>query len=175
VFKKLVYVFVGLVLAILGIAYTRPDDFKVSRELEIKAPAEKVFEQINDFKNWKNWSPWAKKDPNILITTSGAESGAGAVQQWKGNTEVGSGTQTITNSVFPSLVEIKLDFTEPMETENQVLFNIENAGESVKVKWTMQGKVLFLGKVIGLFMNMDKLIGNDFEAGLQNLKTIVEN
>jgi uncharacterized protein YndB with AHSA1/START domain len=163
-----------LVVALLAFAATRPDTFRVQRTKSIKAPPEKIFAFINDFHSWGAWSPYEKLDPAMKRTYSGAANGKAAVYEWEGNSEVGAGRMEITESSPPSRVGIKLDFTRPFQSHNFAEFTLEPGGDSTKVTWAMHGPNLFVGKVMGIFFDMDNMIGKDFETGLVNLETIAE-
>ena len=169
-----------LALAVLAVVVfcvvvaMQPADFKIARSATFNAPPEKVFEQVNDFHKWEAWSPWAKIDPNMKTTYSGATSGKGAGYAWIGNDEVGEGKMTITESRPTDMVKIDLEFIKPFAAKNVTEFNIKPNGDKSDVTWTMTGTNNFIMKAFGLVMNMDKLVGGDFEKGLAQLKPIVE-
>lgn len=173
-FKKIALAVVVLVAAVLLFAATRPDSFRVQRSTSIKAPAEKIFPLIADFHAWGAWSPWEKLDPTMKRTHSGAPSGKGAVYAWDGNNEVGAGRMEIAEVSAPSRLTIKLDFSRPMEGHNTAEFTLVPKGDGSEVTWAMFGPNPYLSKLIGLFLDMDKMIGKDFEAGLANLKALAE-
>jgi uncharacterized protein YndB with AHSA1/START domain len=168
-------VLVVLIAGVVIFASTKPDTFRVERATTIKAPPEKIYPLINEFDRWPAWSPWEKKDPAMKKARSGAASGKGAVYEWEGNGEVGKGRMEIIDSAAPSKVRIKLDFEKPFEAHNVVDFTLEPKGDSTIVKWAMQGPAPFFSKVIQVFMDMDAMVGKDFEAGLASLKAIAEN
>ncbi len=171
------YVAAGLVVVVAGIliyAATRPDSFRVQRSISIKAPPEKVFALINDLRDWSKWSPYEKKDPGMKRTFSGASSGKGAIYEWDGDKNVGKGRMEITDATLPTKVIIKLDFFKPFEGHNTAEFTMEPKGDSTVVTWAMYGPAAFMMKVMGIFMNMDSMIGNDFAVGLANLKVVAE-
>jgi len=161
--KIILIVIVVLIAALLAFAATRPGNFRVQRKTSIKALPEKIFPLIADFHNWTSWSPWEKKDPALKRTYSGAPSGQGAVYAWEGNRNVGSGRMEITEASAPSKVAIKLDFIKPFEGHNATLFTLQPEGGATTVTWDMQGPLAFVAKVFGIFVSMDKMIGNDFE------------
>ncbi len=162
------------VVGVLGYAATRPDTFHVQRSISIEAPAAKVFPHVNDFHKWTAWSPWEKLDPNLKRTYSGAESGKGAVYAWAGNSDVGKGRMEILEAAAPAKIDIKLNFTEPFEEETSTVFTFAPEGKATTVTWTMDGRNQFIGKLMSVFMDMDKMVGKDFETGLANLKTLAE-
>jgi uncharacterized protein YndB with AHSA1/START domain len=166
----LLFVFMA---GVLIVAATRPDVFRVERSTSIKAPPEKIFPYINDFKQWGMWSPWEKKDP-ALKRSYGTTSGKGATYAWEGNDDVGVGSMEIAESVPPSRVAIKLNFVKPFEARNDVVFTLEPRGDTTSVRWTMRGNVPYFAKIIHLFFDMDKMVGSDFEAGLAALKAAAE-
>ena len=161
--------------AVLVSAAFQPDTFRVQRAATIDAPSEKVFGYISDFHRWGAWSPWEKMDTTMKRSYSGADSGAGAVYEWQGNSKVGVGRMEITEAPAPSRVAIKLDFLKPFEAHNVATFTLEpRDGGATNVTWTMDGPTPYMAKVMHLFFNMDRMVGRDFEAGLANLKTVAE-
>lgn len=168
-------VIVALLVAVLIFAATRPDTFQVQRSASIKAPPEKIYALINDFRHWGSWSPYEKKDPAMKRTLSGAESGKGAVYQWDGNNQVGSGRMEIAEASPARQITIKLDFIRPFEGHNIAEFVIAPRDDhSTQVTWAMHGPSPYVAKLMGLFFNMDTMIGKDFEDGLSNLKALAE-
>jgi uncharacterized protein YndB with AHSA1/START domain len=167
-------VVVVLISAVLIFAATKPDTFRVQRAASIKAPPEKVFALINDFNWWGAWSPWEKKDPAMKRTFGATTSGKGAVYAWEGNKDVGQGRMEIAESVPSSRIRINLDFVKPFEARNLVEFALEPKGDVTNITWAMQGDTPYFAKIIHVFINMDKMVGNDFEAGLANLKAVSE-
>jgi len=171
----LIIVLVVLVLlaGLLGFAATRPDTFRVQRSASIKAPPQSILALIDDFHNWTSWSPWEKLDPALKRTYSGTASGKGAVYEWEGNKKAGQGRMEITDAT-PAGTTIKLDFLKPFEAHNTVDFALQPRGDATDVTWTMNGKNNFMGKLMCVFINMDRLVGKDFETGLANLKAATE-
>jgi uncharacterized protein YndB with AHSA1/START domain len=174
IMKIIGIVVVVLVAGVLGFAMTKPDSFSVQRTANIKAPPEKIFPLIIDLHSWSSWSPWEKLDPTMKRTHSGAESGKGAVYEWEGNAKVGTGRMEIVDATPPSKVTIKLDFLKPIEGHNTAEFTLDPQGDSTNVTWVMRGQAPFISKVIQVFVSMDSMVGNEFDTGLANLKTIAE-
>jgi len=174
VLKIIAFVVVVLIVALLVFAATKPDTLRVQRATGINAPPNKIFPLINDFHRWGAWSPYEKKDPMMKRTHNGAANGKGAVYEWEGNKEIGKGRMEIAESSPPSRVTIKLDFVKPFEAHNIVEFTLEPKGDSTNVTWAMHGPSPYISKLMGIFINMDRMIGKDFEAGLVNLKTVAE-
>lgn len=159
---------------ILILAATKPNNFSVRRTANVNAPADKIFAVLSDFQQWRGWSPWENKDPGMKRTYEGSERGKGAVYAWDGNKNVGSGRMEILEATTPSKILIKLDFIKPFEGHNTAEFTMLPQGNATNVDWVMRGPAPFISKVMQVFCDFDKMIGKDFEAGLANLKTLVE-
>lgn len=155
-----------LIIGLVVVVWLQPGEFRVERSALIAAPPPAVFEQVNDLRRWEAWSPWHKRDPNMKLTYAGPAAGEGARYAWLGNREVGEGRLTIVESRPPERIGILLEFMKPFKATNDTLFTFRTEGEGTRVTWAMSGKNNFVGKAIGLVMNMDKMIGGDFEAGL---------
>ncbi len=162
------------IAAVLAYAATKPDTFRVQRATSIKAPPEKIFPLINDFDHWGSWSPYEKKDPAMKRTRSGAANGKGAVYEWEGDKNVGTGRMEIADTSPPSKIVIKLDFIKPFEGHNIAEFTMVPQGGSTNVTWAMHGPMPYFAKIIHVIFNMDSMVGKDFETGLANLKTLTE-
>jgi uncharacterized protein YndB with AHSA1/START domain len=162
------------VAIVLILAATKPDTFRVRRAATVKASPERIFPLINDFHQWANWSPWENKDPEMKRSYSGAASGRGAVYGWDGNKNVGAGRMEILDTSVPSKIVIKLDFFKPFEGHNTAEFTMLPQGDVTELTWTMHGPAVFMSKVMQVFMNLDNMIGKDFEVGLANLKKLTE-
>ena len=167
-------VLVVAIAAILLYATTQPDTFRVARTQSIKASPDKIYAFINDFRSWPSWSPYEKKDPAMKRTMSGPPAGLGAVYAWEGNGEVGQGRMEIVEAKRASKVAIKLDFIKPFEAHNMAEFTLEPRGDATAVTWAIYGPMPYFSKVMCLFLDMDKMIGRDFEIGLANLKSATE-
>jgi uncharacterized protein YndB with AHSA1/START domain len=173
--KIVLLVVVIAIVGVLALATVQPDEFRVERSARIKASPEKVYGLIEDLHRWSQWSPWERKDPAMQRSFSGPERGTGAKYAWNGNKDVGQGSMTITEATPSSRVAIALDFLKPFEGHNKVEFTLQPDGDSTHVKWKMSGPMPFISKVICLFVNIDRMIGKDFEAGLSNLKAAAES
>ncbi|MCC6207057.1 MAG: SRPBCC family protein [Gammaproteobacteria bacterium] len=171
---KMFFVVPVMLVAILFIyAASRPDSFHVERSLTIKASPEKIFGLINDLHLWNEWTPY-NKDPAMKKTYSGSSSGKGASYAWEGNKDVGKGEITITESTPSSRIVFDLHMIKPFEGHNVAAFTLDSAGDATRVTWSLDDKQKFIVRLIGIFMDMDKLIGGDFEKGLANLKAVAE-
>ncbi|MDQ0862771.1 SRPBCC family protein [Arthrobacter globiformis] len=147
--------------------------YSVTRSTVIPAPAKDVFPLVNSFREWPKWSPWETVDPDMQRTYSGAESGVGARYAWRGNRKAGAGNMEITESQEPDVIRIRLEFTKPFAAVNPTTFTFVPEGGGTRVTWTMTGEHKGIGKVFALFMNMDKMVGGDFEKGLSSLASVV--
>jgi uncharacterized protein YndB with AHSA1/START domain len=172
--KKILAVLAVLIVGVLGYAATLPDTFRVERSQTMKAPPAVVFEILTDFRQGKDWSPWEKMDPQMKKTFAGPETGVGSSLMWEGNDDVGKGSQKIVIADKPSKIVTELHFMEPFEAHNQGEFLIQPDGKGSSVTWAIGGPQPFVSKVMCVFMDMDALIGKDFESGLLSLKTLAE-
>jgi Polyketide cyclase / dehydrase and lipid transport len=167
---KRILIGLGAVIVIFIIVVAlRPADFRVERSATIAAPAMVLFEQVNDHHKFIAWNPFMKLDPNVKTTFSGPESGVGAACSWDGNKDVGAGSATIIESKAGELVRERMDWKRPMEGVATVDFTFQPAGDKTVVTWAMYGKNGFMGKLVSLFMDCDKMIGPRFEQGLADL------
>jgi hypothetical protein len=175
--KLLVVVGVLIVLGVVGIlayAATLPDEFQVSRSTSINASPEKIFPLINDVKRFNEWNPFAKHDPSMVINYSGPESGKGAGYWWDSKGRGGKGSSSITETVSPLRVDIRLDMEKPMEGHPNIVFALQLKGAATEVSWTMAGPYPYINRVFGTIFNMDKIIGGTFASGLSDLKALAE-
>jgi hypothetical protein len=161
------------IAALLLYAATRPDIFQVERSTRIKAAPERLHGLINDLHQFNAWNPYNRKDPAMRPAYRGPASGPGAAFDFQGNTDVGKGSIEIVDSA-PGKVTMKLDMLEPFEGHNLIEFRLVPQGDTTEVTWAMHGPNRFIGKLLGVFMNMDRMVGRDFEAGLENLRAQAE-
>lgn len=173
--KKILIALAVIVAVFIGVVAMQPSDFRIARTATISAPASAVFAQVNDFHKWEAWSPYEKLDPAMKKTYEGAPVGIGAIYSWAGNSEVGEGRTTIIESRPDELIRIKLEFIKPFAVTNAAEFTFKPEGDQTAVTWSLTGKNNFISKAICLFMDMDKMVGGDFEQGLADLKTVVES
>jgi Polyketide cyclase / dehydrase and lipid transport len=163
------------IAVVLMLAAGKPDTFSVQRAAAIRAPAGKIFPLIDDFHQWATWSPYEARDPAMKRSYSGAPSGKGAAYGWEGNKNVGAGRMEILDSSAPAKIIIKLDFFKPFEGHNTAEFTLLPQGDATDVTWMMHGPAPFISRLMQVFMNIDRMIGKDFEIGLANLKRLTEN
>jgi carbon monoxide dehydrogenase subunit G len=173
----LTYILIAVAVVVVGLVIVvamQPADFRYERSATMSAPSSAVFDQVNDFRRWTAWSPGEKLDPQLKRTYEGAATGAGAIYSWSGNKHVGEGRMTITDSRPSDLIRIKLEFLRPFKATNASEFAFQPEGNQTRVTWSMTGRNGFISKAFCLLVNMDKMIGRDFEKGLANMKAVVE-
>ncbi|WP_369721415.1 SRPBCC family protein [Bradyrhizobium sp. LLZ17] len=162
------------IAAVVVFALTKPDKFRVERSLAVKAPADAIYPVVADFHFWTSWSPYEGRDPAMKRSFGGTTLGKGATYAWDGNNNVGAGQMEILEASTPSKLRIKLDFERPFEGHNIAEFTFVPQGDATLVTWAMYGPAPFLSKLMQVFVNMDRMIGKDFEAGLTSLKKLTE-
>lgn len=168
----LVGVVAAVVIVVLALAATKPNQYVVKRSATLKAAPQFVYAQIEDMHHFPSWSPWQKLDPAMQTKYSGAASGVGSVYEWEGNKDAGSGRMTITEAVPNEKVTMKLEFLKPFASTATTALTLAPEGEGTKVEWSMSGDYDFMSKVMCVFMDMDKMIGKDFTEGLANLDRV---
>jgi len=171
--KKILIGLVAVIAIFLIYVASRPADFRVERSVTLSAPAAVLFEQVNDHHKFAEWNPFMKLDPNVKNTYSGPNSGVGAVCSWEGNSNIGAGSATIIESKPGELVRQRMDWKRPMEGTSTVDFTFKPVGDKTVVTWAMYGKNGFMGKLMSVFMDCDKMAGPQFEQGLNDLGKVV--
>jgi hypothetical protein len=172
--KKVLIALAVLLLGFVGFVASRPGQFKLTRATTIAARPELVYAEIADFHRWNGWSPWDKIDPAMKREFSGPTSGVGAKYVWTGNDEVGTGSMEIVRAEAPTSVTIDLRFLEPFAQQNETLFSVRAKDGGSEVDWTMSGANNFMSKAYGVFVDVDAMVGGDFEKGLASLKVVAE-
>ena len=173
--KKILIGLAVVIVVFIVLVALQSSHYRVERSATMNAPASVVFAQVNDFHKWNAWSPWEKIDPAMKKTFDGAPAGTGAGYAWVGNSEVGEGRMTITESHPSDLIKIKLEFLKPFAATSDTVFTFKPEGNQTKVTWTMDGDKNFIAKAFHMFMNIDKMVGGDFEKGLAQMKTVAES
>lgn len=161
------------VVAVLGIAASKPKKFHFERSITVKATPEKLFHLVNDFHKWALWSPYEKIDADMKKTYSGSEHGKGAIYEWEGK-KTGIGRMEIMESSHAK-ISIKLDFMKPMEAHNIADFTFKKINDETEVTWAMHGPASYIVNVMHTVFNMDKMLGKDFSAGLAAMKKVAED
>ncbi len=168
--------FAVLVVAVLFVSYVafQPSEYEISREIAINAPADRIFPYLNSSELAEKWGPWLEVDPEAKMTYSGPDDGVGSKASWDGGKQLGTGSATIVESIPNQKVGIKLEYVKPMNMTQDSQYLLSSQGEQTVVTWKVQGKNNFMGRLMCVFVNMDKMVGGMFEKGLSNLKTLVE-
>ena len=172
--KKILIVLAVLSIGLYVVISLQPSTFSVQRSAAMAAPPSRVFAQVNDLQAWDGWSPWMELDPNPRKTISTPSAGKGATFTWSGNDKIGEGRLTILDSKPYELVDIEQVFIRPFAGKARMAFTFASAGDGTKVTWRMDGTNDFIGKALCMVMNMDAMLGKDFERGLANMKAVVE-
>lgn len=176
--KKVLLVLAGVlalaIVLVLALAATKPTEFTIERRTTIAATPEEVYGILADLRRFPAWSPWARLDPNLTSTFEGTAGTVGASYHWKGNDQVGEGEMTIVEATPPRRVALRLEFIAPFPATNEVEWSVTPRGNGSEVRWSMTGRRNFMMKVMGVFMDIDAMVGGDFERGLANLKRIAE-
>ena len=172
--KKILIALAAIILIFIVVVAMQPSDFRVERTTTIAAPVDTVFAQVNDFHKWEAWSPWAKLDPEAKVAFEGPEAGQGTVMTWAGNDKVGEGKMTLVESHPSDLIKIKVDFVQPFEGTMNSEFAFKLEGDQTAVTWAMTGHHNFIEKAFCLVMNGTKMLGDDIEQGLAQMKSVVE-
>ena len=176
--RKIAVIILALVLIIattlVVVVAVQPAEFTITRSLAMNAPPAAIFAEVNDFKRWGGWSPWEKVDPNLKRTYGEITAGVGAVYRWQGNDQVGEGSMTISAIKPDAQITIELEFLKPFAAKNQATFDFTAKADTTTVTWTMRGRNNFITKAVCLVMDMDRVVGADFEKGLAQLKAVSE-
>ena len=176
-FKKILIALAVLCVGLIGLCVAvmlQPSTFSVQRSATIAAPPAMVFAQVNDLRAWDAWSPWKKLDPNARSTISTPSTGKGATFAWAGNDQIGEGSMTILESRKSEQVDLEQTFIRPLAGKARIAFTFVPQGSGTKVIWKMDGTNDFVGKAMCLFIDMDAVLGKDFDQGLANMKAVVE-
>jgi len=167
---------IGIILATLFVlvvllSLLAPKNFRVERSIVIPTNnKEVIYKNISQWTEFLKWNPWLAKDPNAKIRISGQEGQVGSSYMWEGNKEIGKGEMTITSFKEFERVEEDLHFIKPFESTNKTIFRMKPEDNGYKVSWIIRGKYSFLFGIVAIFMDMEKMVGPDFEKGLNTLK-----
>ncbi len=171
---KISIVLACLVAAFLIYVASKPSHSEIAREVTINAPVEKLFPYVNTRSLANSWNPWLRMDPQAKITTSGPEVGVGAKTIWSDGKQLGTGTATVIESIPNERVTVKLEYQKPFEMTQTAMYLLKPNGNQTTVVWKVEGKNSFMSKLMCVFMNMEKVVGDVFTQGLGELKTMVE-
>ncbi len=172
--KKIGIGVLGAIALFLGYVAFQSADYEIHREVSIQASVETIFPYLNSSKLGEKWGPWLEVDPQSRMSYSGPDAGVGSRADWTGGKQLGTGSATIVESIPNQRVKMKLEYTEPMKMEQDSEYSIQSSGNQSIVRWSVRGKNTFMGRLMCVFVDMDKLVGQMFEKGLSNLKNLVE-
>jgi len=170
-------ILIGGTLAVVGalvVVALQPSDYRVTRTAVIDAPPAAVFPRVNDLRQFQTWNPFGRMDPSAKNTYEGAPAGVGAAMAWSGNKNIGEGRMSIVESRPDELVRMRLDFMRPFASTAFAEFTLVPEAGRTAVTWSMSGRNNFMAKAIHLVVNMDRMIGGQFEQGLAALKSQAE-
>jgi hypothetical protein len=176
--KKILILIAGTLAAaivvVLGMASMQPATYHVERSVMTSATPTVVHRILGDLKRYSEWSPWEKLDPEMKKTIAGEPGTVGSSYAWDGNSQVGAGKMTFTG-ITPERFDIRLEFFRPMASTSAVSWLIAEEDGMTKVTWAMDGNnESIAAKAFSMFVDMDKMLGKDFDNGLAVLKTIAE-
>ncbi len=147
--------------------------YTVERSRTIQATPDAIRPLLSNFRNWRLWSPWEEVDKDLHRAYSGSHAGVGAHYAWAGNRKAGAGSMEITEMDERKIV-IALHFLKPFKSRNTTSFLLHPVGEgATEVTWHMEGPRPLLMKLMGPLLNVEKMVGGDFEKGLDQLDTAV--
>lgn len=167
--RIILFIVLGIAVVLAVLMFVLPQEYHVERQVTINAPEYLVKAQTIRFTNFTQWSPWSALDPEMKTTYIGTDGEVGSRYEWSGNDDVGTGSQEITAKT-DERVDIDLTFIEPWEDQAKTYFTFAENGEGVDVTWGMDGEMKPPMNLMGLFLNMETMIGDDYEKGLAALK-----
>jgi uncharacterized protein YndB with AHSA1/START domain len=173
-FKIIGLVVLVLVIAFVGYVASRDGHFRYERSGVINAPAEKIYPYLVDFQLGAQWNPYEKKDPNMKKSYSGTPGQPGYAMEFDGNRDAGSGKLELLKTVPNQSVDIKLTMLKPFKGENLVEYKLTPEGNATRFTWAMSGDGGFMGKLMTVLIDCEKMVAGDFEVGIQNMKTLIE-
>lgn len=174
--KKILFIILFLIAVILVTALFVNKEYNVERSVVINKPKSEVFEYIKYLKNQNSYSKWSLMDPSMKKKYKGTDGNVGFISAWESNDEnLGSGEQEIKKLTDGERIDYELRFLKPFKATNQTYMTVNNINShQTLVKWGFKGYMNYPMNVIMLFVNFEKMIGDDFQTGLNNLKGILE-
>ncbi len=173
VLKKIGLWFGILLLALILISFLLPADVKVSRSIVVNAPVDRVFDQVNDLRNWEKWSPWKRMDPTMVMTFSNPPIGQNAFYKWESKDKhMGKGTMTLAKVVANEEIVTAIEFGDGYKGTSD--FRFAHKGDGIEVTWHMENHVGMMpwSKYFGLMMKSQ--LKKSFDSGLKALKFYTE-
>lgn len=173
-FVKIMIAVAIIVAGILITAGLQSPDYLITRTISINATPETIFPHLNSAQKSYDWMPWKAMDSQIQMNFSGPEEGPGSKASWSSPGEMGTGNSVVTESNFNKNVKVDIEYEKPVQMTQKSEFSMQPSANGTLVAWSVTGTNSFIGRVVCLFMNMDKMVGENFEKGLANLKTKIE-
>lgn len=171
--KRIGVLFLTLIIIYIILAFFGPKNYLVERSIKIDAPKDIVFEQISKFGNWENWSPWKEKDSTADYILDGEDGVIGTKYEWTGNPEITGKGSMIINELIPNeKFGYDLAFTEPWEMRSKGAFELKGDDESTNLRWYDKGNIPFMQRPFMLFMDLEEMMGPDFERGLEKIDSL---
>ncbi len=174
-FIKIVISLLVVIGLLLVYAAMKPSEYMIYREVSINAAPARIFPLINNGRETMRWMPWAEMDPQMKMTYSGPAAGVGSTASWDSTGKMGTGSSTISESIPNQSVKFQLAYLKPFQMNQAAEISIKPSGSQSIVRWSVSGHNQFIGRLMCIFMNMDKMVGGSFEQGLSKLKTLVES
>jgi hypothetical protein len=173
---KIILIVIVLIIAIpLIIGLFTNKDYAVERTIVIDKPSQEVFDYVKLLKNQDNYAKWSELDPNQVTTYTGVDGTPGFIAAWEGNKDVGMGEQEITRVVDGQRIDTELRFIKPFKSQSDAYMVTESLGaDQTLVRWGFSGRMSWPMNLFLLIMDMDESIGDDYDHGLQKLKSILE-
>jgi uncharacterized protein YndB with AHSA1/START domain len=151
-------------------------DYSIRREISIKAPPKKIFPYLVSAEKADSWMPWKDSDPNLKMSYMGPKEGIGSISSWESPGRMGVGQAEIVGVIPDQKIQTKITYKKPMVFEQLSEFTLTPNGETTTMTWAVTGKNNFIGRLMCTLsmMNMDKMVGGEFEKGLNKLKSEIE-
>lgn len=176
-FKTILIIFLAVTGFMLIAGLFIKKEYHVSRSVVIDRSTSDVFNYIVYLKNQDQYSKWAKMDEKMEKSYRGIDGTVGFVSAWRSeDQEVGTGEQEIKKISEGKRVDYELRFIKPFKAVEPAYMLTDSIGPGkTLVTWGFSGHMAYPLNISMLFMNFDKMIGDDLDVGLQNLKKIMEN
>jgi len=167
---------IGFVALLLIVALFTKKDYSAIREVTINKPKSEVFEYVKLLKNQDNYSVWANIDPEMKKDFRGTDGTVGFTSSWESKIpDVGKGEQEILKIIDGERIDYEIRFIEPFASKSLAYLTVEGISETqTKVKWGFTGKMKYPTNLFLLTMDMEGMIGKDFQDGLNKLKRVLD-
>ncbi len=176
ILKYILFAILGILALLLITGIFVKKDYTVMREVTINKPKQEVFDYLKLLRNQGNYSKWEQMDPNAIKTYTGTDGTVGFISAWDSKMDdVGAGEQEIKKITEGERIDLEIRFKRPFESKSQAYLSTTAVSETqTKVIWGFEGKMNYPMNLITLVMNMEKMVGDDLQVGLENLKALME-